>query len=54
MAPLGAMVFFAIVAMFVWLPYLLDGWLGLPHEIPPCPAVNLVGVAVVLPSQRTG
>jgi hypothetical protein len=35
LAPLGALAFFALITLFIVIPWLLDAWLGIPRLIPP-------------------
>jgi FkbM family methyltransferase len=46
LAPLGAIGFFTVLALLVWLSYLLDGWLGLPR-VPPCPYNLIVAIPIL-------
>ena len=54
LTPLGALVFFSIVALFAWLARVLDDWLGLPtiltypHDLAASLPILAVGLFLVL------
>jgi protein-S-isoprenylcysteine O-methyltransferase Ste14 len=46
LTPLGALVFFSLLALFAWLGCLLDRWLGLPR-IPPLPYSLVISIPIL-------